>query len=66
MNKLQLSFDRIYRGAIKLLLLTGVTFTVTACYGTPYTGYQDESDTTAVEEAQMEVDEQLADSQYVE
>ena len=40
-------------------MLTGVAFTVTACYGAPYTNYTDEADTTAVEEAQMQVDEQL-------
>jgi len=51
--------DRICRAGVKLAMLTGVAFTVTACYGAPYTNYTDESDTTAVEEAQMQVDEQL-------
>jgi hypothetical protein len=64
--KMSLFFERIYRGAIKLLLLTGVSFTVTACYGAPYREYQDDADTTAVEEAQHVVEAQLADSQYVE
>lgn len=27
--------DRIFQGAIRLVMLTGVAFTVTACYGTP-------------------------------
>ena len=27
--------DKIFRAAIKLCMLTGVTFLVTACYGTP-------------------------------
>lgn len=31
--------DKILRAGIKLLMLTGITFTVTACYAPPPTGY---------------------------
>ncbi|MBQ7531686.1 MAG: hypothetical protein IJT12_08250 [Paludibacteraceae bacterium] len=31
----RLFIDRIFRGAIRLVMLTGVAFTVTACYGLP-------------------------------
>ena len=27
--------DRFFQGAIRLVMLTGVAFTVTACYGSP-------------------------------
>ena len=33
---MRLLFDKILRAGIKLCLLTGVSFLVTACYGTPY------------------------------
>ena len=33
MKTLRFSLDKIIRGGIKLLMLTGVAFTVTACYG---------------------------------
>lgn len=32
---LRLFIDKIFRGAIRLVMLTGVAFTVTACYGLP-------------------------------
>lgn len=45
--------DKILRGSIKLCLLTGVAFTVTACYGTPPREYYNEpeyqADTQQVE-----------------
>lgn len=31
--------DKIIRAGIKVLMLTGITFTVTACYGTPPPDY---------------------------
>jgi hypothetical protein len=31
--------DKILRAGIKLLMLTGITFTVTACYAPPPSGY---------------------------
>lgn len=31
--------DKILRAGIKVLMLTGITFTVTACYAPPPTGY---------------------------
>ena len=33
MQPIRFSFDKAMRAGIKLLMLTGVTFTVTACYG---------------------------------
>ena len=33
MKTLRFNLDKIIRGGIKLLMLTGVAFTVTACYG---------------------------------
>lgn len=32
---LRVFIDKIFRGAIRLVMLTGVAFTVTACYGLP-------------------------------
>ena len=57
--------DKLFRSGIKLAMLTGVAFTVTACYGAPYTNYTEEDNDT-VEAAQMQVEEQLTDSQYVD
>ena len=35
MQTIRFCFDKIMRAGIKLAMLTGVAFTVTACYGTP-------------------------------
>jgi len=32
---IRVSFDRVMQGLLRLCMLTGVTFLVTACYGSP-------------------------------
>lgn len=41
---MRLLFDKILRAGIKLCLLTGVSFLVTACYGTPYMPDEDQAE----------------------
>ena len=65
MQTIRFCFDKLMRGGIKLVMLTGVAFTVTACYGTPPGRYYDDSayqtDTQQVEQ-QLGVDgEELAE-----
>lgn len=36
MKKIQLLIDRVLRAGIKLCMLTGVAFTLAACYGPTY------------------------------
>ena len=63
MQTTRFCFDRIMRAGIKLAMLTGVAFTVTACYGVPQNGqpyYEDEeyqTDTQQVEQ-QLVVEEE--------
>ena len=63
MQTIRFCFDRIMRAGIKLAMLTGVAFTVTACYGVPPQGqsyYEDpayETDTQQVEQ-QLVVEEE--------
>ena len=35
MNSIRFSFDKVMRAGVKLAMLTGVAFTVAACYGPP-------------------------------
>ena len=55
--------DKILRGSIKLCLLTGVAFTVTACYGTPPREYYNEpeyqEDTQQVEKHLQQSEQDL-------
>lgn len=53
MNTLHVCFDKLCKFGIKLIMLTGVTFTMTACYGTPPVQYAED-------------EEYRADSQQVE
>ena len=62
---IRFGFDRIYKAAIKLAMLTGVTFTMTACYGTPPVRYIDDeafqADTQRVEDFLVPAEEQPAE-----
>ena len=61
MQTIRICFDSIMRAGIKLAMLTGVAFTVTACYGTPPGRYYDDpayqADTQQVEQ-QLAVEEE--------
>ena len=53
MQTIRFCFDKIMRAGVKLAMLTGVAFTVTACYGVPPRNWEDEAyeaDTQHVEE----------------
>ena len=51
---IRISLDRIFRAGVKMAMLTGVTFTMTACYGVVPTQYAEDeayqSDSDQVEE----------------
>ena len=53
--------DKMLRGSIKLVMLTGVAFTVTACYGTPPREYYNEpeyqADAQQVEQQLVQTDQ---------
>lgn len=60
--------DKIFRAGIKLCMLTGVAFTVTACYGVPpdkrewYNDPSYEADTQQVEQQVLAVNDADASS----
>ncbi|MBO4249698.1 MAG: hypothetical protein J5884_00425 [Paludibacteraceae bacterium] len=63
-HSIRFSFDRLMRAGIKLAMLTGVAFTVTACYGVPPRNWEDEAyqaDTQQVEEQLMIEEETLTE-----
>lgn len=66
MQTIRFCFDKMMRAGIKLAMLTGVAFTVTACYGVPpYSRewYEDEAyqtDTQQVEQ-QLSVEQEEAE-----
>ena len=52
-HSIRFSFDKLMRAGIKLAMLTGVAFTVTACYGVPPRNWDNEAyeaDTQQVEQ----------------
>ena len=56
--------DKIMRAGIKLAMLTGVAFTVTACYGVPPRDWEDpayETDTQQVEQQLVLEDEAMTE-----
>ena len=57
--------DKIFRASIKMCLLTGVTFTVTACYGVRPTDRDWYNDPTYQSDTEQ-VDQQLAASNQSE
>ena len=53
MKTIRFCFDNIMRAGIKLAMLSGVAFTVTACYGVPPRNWDDteyQTDTQQMEE----------------
>jgi starvation-inducible outer membrane lipoprotein len=56
MKSVRFCFDKVMRAGIKLAMLTGVAFTVTACYGVPperqnwYDDQEYQADTQQVEQ----------------
>lgn len=65
MQTIRFCFDKMMRAGIKLAMLTGVAFTVTACYGVPQNRewYDDEAyqtDTQQVEQ-QLVVEQEEAE-----
>ena len=59
MKKTRICFDKIMRAGIKLAMLTGVAFTVTACYGVPPQN-RDWLDDPAYQADTQQVEQQLA------
>lgn len=52
MKKIRLEADKLLRGVIKLCMLTGVTFLVTACYGVkPEYSQEEEAEVAQIEQA---------------
>ena len=41
---MRIIIDKIFRAGIKLMMLTGVTFTMTACYGVMPTQYAEDEE----------------------
>ena len=66
MQTIRFCFDKMMRAGIKLAMLTGVAFTVTACYGVPPENrkwYEEEAyrtDTQQVEQ-QLSVEQEEAE-----
>ena len=52
--------DKIFRAGIKLCMLTGVSFLVTACYGTPY---MPEAEQEAFEQEVQQMEQQIQNNQ---
>ena len=56
--------DRFFQGAIRLVMLTGVAFTVTACYGPPPERYYySEPDPTLPQQGKQMVEQLLNDEE---
>ena len=52
MKKIRLEADKLLCGVIKLCMLTGVTFLVTACYGVkPEYSQEEEAEVAQIEQA---------------
>jgi hypothetical protein len=65
MQTIRICFDKIMRAGIKLAMLTGVAFTVTACYGVPPRGGEWEEDPAYQADTQM-VEQQLMPEEVAE
>ena len=57
MQTIRFCFDKMMRAGIKLAMLTGVAFTVTACYGVPQ--YREWFDDEAYQTDTQQVEQQL-------
>ena len=61
MQTIRFCLDKILRASIRLAMLTGVAFTVTACYGVVPRDWEDpayQADTQQVEQ-QLTIDEEI-------
>jgi hypothetical protein len=64
MQTIRFCFDQIMRAGVKLAMLTGVTFTMTACYGVVPSQYVDDetyqTDTQQMEQILVVEEEEVA------
>ena len=66
MNSIRFCLDNILRAGIKLAMLTGVAFTVTACYGVPPEERRYYDNATYQEESQQLEQQLVADKEESE
>jgi hypothetical protein len=64
MQTIRFCFDKVMRASVKLAMLTGVTFTMTACYGVVPSQYADDeayqTDTQQMEQILVVEEEEVA------